>query len=53
MKYFKLSEELGNKVLGYLCSRPYAEVYKLIDELQSIEVLPEAKEIDNGSKPDK
>ena len=37
---FILSKELGDAVLAYLSSRPYAEVSGLIAELMKIEEAP-------------
>ena len=34
---FKLNEELANKLLNYLASKPFAEVWQLINELQKVE----------------
>jgi len=34
-KVFEISEELANKILNYMASKPFAEVYVLITELQN------------------
>ena len=39
---FILPEELGNKILNYLGSRPFGEVHQLANELMKLEVLKEA-----------
>ena len=36
---FKLNEELANKLLNYLASKPFAEVWQLINELQKVEKI--------------
>lgn len=38
----QLTQELGQKILTYLCNRPYAEVYEMIDEMKQVEVVIEA-----------
>jgi hypothetical protein len=48
MNEIKLSVELVNKVLGYLGTRPYQEVFTLITEIQGVAkdqvTPPEVKE---------
>lgn len=44
---FEITEELANKVLSYLATRPYQEVASLINEVQTI------KPIDNEKKQNK
>ncbi len=39
MPVYRLPEELGQSVIQYLASRPYAEVYKLIAQLQALEEI--------------
>jgi len=36
MNEIKLSVELVNKILGYLGTRPYQEVFTLITEVQNV-----------------
>lgn len=36
---YKINEELLNATIQYLGTRPYAEIYKLIAELQKLEKL--------------
>ena len=43
MNEFKLSTQLLNSVMGYLGTRPYQEVFQLIDALQK-EVKSQAEE---------
>jgi len=38
---FKLNEELANKLLNYLASKPFAEVFQLIQQLQKLEQIKE------------
>ena len=38
---FKLKEELANKLLNYLASKPFVEVWQLINELQKVEKCEE------------
>jgi len=45
MKTLQISEQLLNAILGYLGSRPYQEVFQLIEALQT-EAKNQAK--DNG-----
>lgn len=41
MVYYKISDEVLNKVTKYLGKRPYEEVFKLLQELQvALELLP-------------
>lgn len=47
MKQFEITEELANKILQYLASRPYLEVAELISKLQQI------KPIEPISEPNK
>jgi len=44
MKTFKLTEQLGQELLNYLASRPYAEVFQLVQKLQTLEEIKEDKE---------
>ena len=40
---FKIKEELANKLLNYLASKPFAEVWQLVAELQKVEKCEECK----------
>lgn len=44
MNEFKLSTQLLNSVMGYLGTRPYQEVFQLIDALQK-EVTSQSQEL--------
>ena len=44
MKEYKIKEQVLNTVLQYLASKPYAEVYQLITELQRVEPVEEKKD---------
>jgi hypothetical protein len=46
MKQFEISEELANKILQYLISKPYIEVTQLINEIQQLKLIE-----DKTSKP--
>lgn len=39
MKKFEISEDLAQKVLNYLATRPYLEVAELITQLQQIKPI--------------
>lgn len=39
MKQFKVNENLIQVTLQYLATRPYAEVFQLISELQKVEEI--------------
>ena len=41
--------ETINQVLGYLGTRPYQEVYSLIQAIQEAAKPPEAPKVDNGN----
>ena len=43
-KTFKLPEEVGNKLLNYLASKPYIEVHELIDNLKVLQLLEDIEE---------
>ena len=40
---FKINEELANAILNYLASKPYAEVFKIVEQLTKLEKLEVAK----------
>ena len=42
MKKFEISEELAQKVLNYLATRPYMEVAELITQVQQIKPIEDA-----------
>lgn len=48
MKTFEISEELANKVLSYLATRPYQEVAALINEVQTIKPIEQSKDKKDG-----
>ena len=48
----RLPIETANKILGYLATRPYQEVYQLIQEMQAAAMPPQPKEPQNGGKVD-
>lgn len=41
--------ETINQVLGYLGTRPYQEVYSLIQAIQEAAKPPEVSKVDNGT----
>lgn len=44
-----LDIEVVNQVLGYLGTRPYQEVYSLIQAIQDAAKPPEVPKVDNGT----
>lgn len=50
MKQFEISEELANKILQYLASRPYLEVAELISKLQQIKPIESNSETNKTKK---
>lgn len=47
-KQFVISEELANKVLAYLITKPWGEVHLLIVELQRIKPIGENPDTTNN-----
>jgi len=45
----KINIELANQILGYLGSRPYQEVFQLV---QAIQEAAKPKEVPNGDQVD-
>jgi hypothetical protein len=43
----KIPVDLANQIIGYLATRPYQEVYQLIDGIKAAVQAP-AKEQENG-----
>lgn len=50
MAKFEITEELANRILGYLATRPYQEVAALIQEVQQIKPIEQPKAKSNGDK---
>ena len=40
---FKISEDLAKAILNYLATKPYLEVWQLIQELQKVEKIEDLK----------
>jgi hypothetical protein len=50
-KYFKLSPELAQKIVGYLAKQPLQEVYDLFNQIQSMKLVDESQKNSNkGNK---
>lgn len=45
----QLPIEAANQILGYLGTRPYQEVYQLIQAIQEAAKLPETPKVENGN----
>ena len=41
MKNYILPEALGNEILNYLASRPYVEVFKMVDAMKKMNFVKE------------
>jgi len=48
----QLDIETVNQVLGYLGTRPYQEVYALIQAIQEAAKPPEVSKVDDGTSRD-
>lgn len=48
----QLPVEVVNQVLGYLGTRPYQEVYSLIQAIQEAAKPPEVPKVDDGNSGD-
>jgi hypothetical protein len=48
----KISDQLINNILGYLGTRPYQEVYALIQAIQNAAKPPEAPKVEDGNSGD-
>jgi hypothetical protein len=42
-KYYLINEDVGNAILEYLAQRPYREVYKIMEIMQTLREVPEHK----------
>lgn len=43
---FEISQALCQQILNYLASKPYAEVFQLIEKLRSLPVVPPPDKIE-------
>lgn len=48
----QISIDLANQIIGYLCARPYQEVYQLIDGIKEAAKSPTLQEVPNGREMD-
>jgi hypothetical protein len=48
----QLPIETANQLLGYLGTRPYQEVYQLIQAIQEAAKPPEVPKVDDGTNGD-
>ena len=52
-KFYKINAEVLSKVTKYLGSRPYAEVFKLFEEIQNgLELITERNDENSTEKKD-
>jgi hypothetical protein len=47
---YKLSEKLGNAVVDYLKTRPYIEVYGLMEGLLKLPIIPNEEPVEESDK---
>lgn len=50
--FLRLPLETANQILGYLSTRPYNEVYQLIQAIQAAAAPPQPQEPQNGNQVD-
>ena len=50
--FLRLPLETANQILGYLSTRPYNEVYQLIQAIQAAAMPPQPHEPQNGNQVD-
>ena len=48
----QLPIEVANQVLGYLGTRPYQEVFQLVQAIQDAAKPPEAPKVEDGNSGD-
>ena len=48
----QISIDLANQIIGYLCARPYQEVYQLIDGIKEAAKSLPLQEVPNGREMD-
>jgi len=44
--YYKIKPELAQKILAYLSSKPFKEVYGMIQEMQGVELVKEEEKVE-------